>query len=138
MAEPSKPARARNPRANISESIDRLADTAEALRASMTSGDKPPSPEMQMAMMAMTLAQSVVDLLEHQMQPPPPRQPIAEELPDPSVPVSLNEAARKIGGDMTAEKLARLCRSGHVRHQRIDRTTYVFSRQDYPNLDAPK
>ncbi len=58
----------------------------------------------------------------------------AVDFPNPSAPVSLQKAADAWGGQMTRHKLRKAMDRGRVRYQEKNRQTFVFCRDDVPNL----
>lgn len=60
------------------------------------------------------------------------------DVPDPSSPLSVKEAAGFWGGSMNQRKLARLMKTGRVRYAEINRQLFTFSRNDIPNLPPEK
>lgn len=59
-------------------------------------------------------------------------------LPNPSTPLTIKRAAEHWGGDMTFRKLRGLMDSGKVRFHKINRQTFIFSRDDIPKLPVTK
>jgi hypothetical protein len=53
---------------------------------------------------------------------------------NPSAPLSKKNTADAWGGDMTVKKLSKLMNSGKVKFVKLTRETFVFCRDDIPNL----
>ncbi len=56
------------------------------------------------------------------------------DVPNPSAPLSKKEAAAAWGGSMTVKKLTMLMKSGKIKYKELDRQTFIFCRDQIPNL----
>lgn len=56
--------------------------------------------------------------------------------PNPSAPMSKAQAADRWGGEMTVDKLTSLMNAGTVRFLSLNRQTFIFCRDDVPNLST--